>query len=110
VTERDVLMADLRQLVEVLGLGNVARRVSPHAVFQKCLEVLAERENALTWNTTHLSSETVLDRAYAETRRAERAEAALAEVRKFCTGDPRTAGSLVAADILGILNRDAVTG
>jgi len=105
-TERDAVMTDLGQLLEMLGLGNFARPESPHEVFQMCLRKLAEHENAITWDTTCLSCAAVLDRAYAETSRAEQAEAKLAAIREFCTDDPRTAGSLVAADILDILNRE----
>ena len=77
-TERDAVLADLGQLLDMLGLGNFARPESPHEVFQMCLRKLAEHENAITWNTTCLACARVLDRAYAETCRAETAEAAVA--------------------------------
>ena len=70
-TERDAVLEDLGQLLEALGLGNFARPESPHEVFQMCLRKLAEHENAITWNTTCLACARVLDRAYAETCRAE---------------------------------------
>ena len=78
-TERDAVLADLGQLLDMLGLGNFARPESPHEVFQMCLRKLAEHENAITWETSCLSCARVLDRSYAETCRAERAEAALTE-------------------------------
>ena len=76
-TERDLVLTDLGQLLEMLGLGNFARPESPHEVFQMCLRRLAEHENAITWDTTCLACAATLDRAYAETCRAERAEAAV---------------------------------
>ena len=76
-TERDLVLTDLGQLLDMLGLGNFARPQSPHEVFQMCLRKLAEHENAITWETSCLSCARVLDRSYAETCRAERAEAAL---------------------------------
>lgn len=39
----------------------------------------------------------------------EAAEAKLAEVREFCSNDPRTVASLVAADVLDIINRGRET-
>lgn len=36
-TERDMIHADLGQLLEVLGLGNYARPESPHEVMQQCI-------------------------------------------------------------------------
>ena len=75
--ERDLVLADLGQLLDMLGLGNFARPESPHEVFQICLRKLAEHENAITWETSCLSCARVLDRSYAETCRAERAEAAV---------------------------------
>ena len=77
-TERDLVLTDLGQLLEMLGLGDYARPLSPHEVFQMCLRKLAEHENAITWDTTCLACAATLDRAYAETCRAERAEAAVA--------------------------------
>lgn len=77
-TERDAVMTDLGQLLEILGLGDFARPESPHEVFQMCLRRLAEHENAITWGTSCLGCAATLDRAYAETCRAERAEAELA--------------------------------
>jgi len=100
-TERDMVSTDLGQLLEVLGLGNFARPESSHEVFQQCLKVITEHENAITWDTTCLSCARVLDRAYAETCRAERAEAKLAEIRALC----ETPGiNVMGADIIAILS------
>lgn len=43
---------------------------------------LAEYENAITWGTSCLSCARILDSAYAETVRAERAEAKLSRIRE----------------------------
>lgn len=77
-TERDAVLADLGQLLEILGLGNHARPESPHEVFQQCLKAIMERENAVTWNTSCTACATVLDSSIMEHNRAERAEAKLA--------------------------------
>jgi hypothetical protein len=48
------------------------------------LVAVADYENRITWDTTCKNCATVLDGAYAETVRAEKAEAALARVRRLC--------------------------
>ena len=101
----DAVLADLGQLLDVLGLGDHPRPEPPHEVFQRCLQVIMERENAITWNTTCLSCAGLLDSAYAERGRAERAEAKLAMITAYCRAKANGAGG----EILAILNTKGET-
>jgi hypothetical protein len=74
----------LRQAGEWLPLS--ARRAVADAVLAELkreLDAFAEYEGAINWMTTCTSCARVLDSAYAETVRAERAEATIGRVRKL---------------------------
>jgi hypothetical protein len=105
------------RVAHLLGL-DPARSGSPHEVLQQCLKVIAEHENAITWDTTCLACATMLDRAYAETCRAERAEAKLAAIVAHCRAKADEFNAtmplrvrpedikVMGGDIIAIINRE----
>ena len=44
-SERDLIHADLGQLLELLGLGDYARPESSHEVFQQCIAAVARLQD-----------------------------------------------------------------
>lgn len=63
---------------------------------------LAQRDNAINWQTNCLSCANLLDACYTETTRAETAEARLATVRDFANRDQN---GLCCSHITGELRR-----
>lgn len=85
----NAVLPALRTAGEWLPLS--ARRAVADAVLAELkpeLDAFAEYENTINWMTTCTSCARVLDSGIRETERAERAEAAVAHVRKLLAGDP----------------------
>jgi hypothetical protein len=98
----DDLLRERDDLVARLAAVEAERDALPtweqHRIWQEALRRENERRkafeaeardyrNAITWDTTCLACSKVLDSAYAETVRAETAEARLAAVRALCDVD-----------------------
>jgi hypothetical protein len=108
----DWLLACVDQLTTALVRAGIVRADDTPAEMLEHIAATGEQVNAITWGTTCLSCARVLDGSIQETERAEKAEAAIARVREYCTlladASRRVAARETAQDVIRLLDGNAV--